>query len=351
MKKINIIYLLPEIKKASGGAKVIYSHSVLLNRLDKDVSSIVIHLKKKLSYKIEESLNKRLKIFKKKFSGWDGKKMRVSQHFSPNKQWFESDLKKSKKIDFNKNVDFIILPEICSHFAEDIGLIKNKINYAIFIQGFFHMNSTNDYEKLKKSYKHAKIILSDSEYSIKCFKNIFPELKDKIFRVHFSIDSKKFKIKKKYNIITYMPRKLPDHSSLLIFYLKSLLPKNWKIVPLKNVSEKYLTMTLAKSKIFLSFSNFEGIGIPPIEAALSGNKVIGYTGGGGVEYWKSPIFTKVESGEINDFGQKLLKEINHYKNDWIKKTERQRSRLSKQYSMENERKSLNSLAKKIREFF
>ena len=103
--------------------------------------------------------------------------------------------------------------------------------------------------------------------------------------------------------------------------------------------------------IFLSFSNFEGIGIPPIEAALSGNKVIGYTGGGGVEYWKSPIFTKVESGEINDFGQKLLKEINHYKNDWIKKTERQRSKLSKQYSNENERKSLNSLAKKIREFF
>ena len=100
-----------------------------------------------------------------------------------------------------------------------------------------------------------------------------------------------------------MPRKLPDHASLLIFYLNNLLPKNWSIKPLKNVSEKYLTTTLSKSKIFLSFSNFEGIGIPPIEAALSGNKVIGYTGGGGVEYWKSPIFTKVESGEIKPKGE------------------------------------------------
>ena len=53
MKKINIIYLLPEIKKASGGAKVIYSHSVLLNKLDKDVSSTVIHLKKKLVIKLK----------------------------------------------------------------------------------------------------------------------------------------------------------------------------------------------------------------------------------------------------------------------------------------------------------
>ena len=52
------------------------------------------------------------------------------------------------------------------------------------------------------------------------------------------------------------------------------------------------------SEIFLSFSNLEGIGIPPVEAALSGNKVIGYTGGGGIEYWKEPIFTKIENGEI-----------------------------------------------------
>ena len=46
--------------------------------------------------------------------------------------------------------------------------------------------------------------------------------------------------------------------------------------------------------------------MPPIEAALSGNKVIGYTGAGGMEYWKGKIFKKVENGEIGDFGQKVL---------------------------------------------
>ena len=39
----------------------------------------------------------------------------------------------------------------------------------------------------------------------------------------------------------------------------------------------------------------------------------GYGGGGGAEYWKGSIFKKVENGEIADFGQKVLKEINNYK--------------------------------------
>ena len=54
MKNINIIYLLPEMKGASGGAKVIYKHSAILNNIDKNVSSSVNHLKKKISYKIKK---------------------------------------------------------------------------------------------------------------------------------------------------------------------------------------------------------------------------------------------------------------------------------------------------------
>ena len=38
--------------------------------------------------------------------------------------------------------------------------------------------------------------------------------------------------------------------------------------------------------------------LPPTEAALAGNQVIGYTGEGGGEYWKKPIFTEIKTGEI-----------------------------------------------------
>ena len=41
------------------------------------------------------------------------------------------------------------IPEIWSHFPDDLDLKKKGINYGIFIQGFFHMNSTSDFKKLK----------------------------------------------------------------------------------------------------------------------------------------------------------------------------------------------------------
>ncbi len=351
MKKINIIYFLPEMKGASGGAKVIYKHSNIINNLDESFSSQILHLKRNIIYKFEASLAKRLNFLNDKYSGLNAKKMKISKNYSPSKNWQADIYEKKQSLNFNKDKDFIILPEIWAHFAKDLGLIEKKINYGIFVQGFYHMFSTNNFTKLKKSYEKAKIIISDSDYSIKCIKNMFPEFANKIIRVNFSVNEHKFQISKKSNLITYMPRKLPDHANLLIFYLKNLLPKSWKIVPLINISEKKLIKYLSKSKIFLSFSNLEGIGIPPIEAALAGNKVIGYTGGGGIEYWKLPLFKKIEPGEIDDFGQILLKEIKNYKPNWIKKSKKYRKQLSKQYSEKNQTNSLINLVKIIKKFY
>ena len=352
MKKANIIYLLPEMKGASGGAKVIYNHSLILNNLDKNISSKIVHLKKKISYKLELSLAKKVKFFSKNDSGWDGNRMKISKNFKPKKDWYENKILNSHNFNFDKKKDFIIIPEIWAHFATDLKFAEKGIRYAIFVQGFYHMNSTNNFVNLKKSYEDAKLIITTSKYSVSYLKNMFPSLKKKIFKVNLSVDSNKFKIKKKkLNLITYMPRKLPEHSNLLLFYLKDLLPKNWKILPLINVSEKKIIKSLSISKIFLSFSNFEGLGIPPIEAALSGNKVIGYVGGGGSEYWKKPIFIKVENGEIEDFAKKIIKSINSYKNSWIEDSKKNRLQLSNFYSKKSERETLALLSNKILKFF
>jgi hypothetical protein len=277
--------------------------------------------------------------------------MKISKKFKPKKDWYEKKVFSGHNLNFDKKKDFIIIPEIWAHFASDLKFAEKGINYAIFVQGFYHMNSTNNFINLNKSYKDAKLIITTSKYTVSYLNNMFPDLSKKIFKVNLSVDNKKFKIKKKSNLITYMPRKLPEHSSLLLFYLKNLLPKNWKILPLINVSEKKIIKTLSISKIFLSFSNFEGLGIPPIEAALSGNKVIGYVGGGGLEYWKKPIFIKVENGEIEDFAKKIIKNIKTYKNSWIKESKKNRLRLSNCYSKKSEKKSLILLSNKISKFF
>jgi len=351
MKKVNITYLLPEMKGASGGAKVIYNHSLILNSINKNVNSKIVHLKKNFLYKLEQSLSKRIKFFKKKYSGWDGKKMKISKKFRPKKNWHDDKILVGDNLNFDRKKDFVIIPEIWAHFATDLKLAEKGINYAIFVQGFYHMYSTNNFVNLKKSYEDARLIITTSKYSISYLRTMFPKIRKKIFKVNLSIDNKKFKIKKKTNLITYMPRKLPEHSSLLLFFLKNLLPKNWKILPLINVSEKELINTLSISKIFLSFSNFEGMGIPPIEAALSGNKVIGYVGGGGSEYWRKPIFIKVENGEIQDFAKKIIHNIKTYKNSWIKNTKKNRLQLSNYYSKKSEKESLILLSNKILKFF
>jgi len=351
MAGVNIIYLLPEMKGASGGAKVIYNHSLILNNINRNISSKIIYLKKNFLYKLQLSLSKRIKFFDEKFSGWDGKKMKVSKKFKPNKEWHKDEIFNGENLNFDKKKDFVIIPEIWAHFAIDLKFAEQNINYAIFVQGFYHMNSTNNFLNLKKSYENAKLIITTSKYTVSYLRTMFPNIKKNIFKVNLSVDSNKFKIKKKTNLITYMPRKLPAHSSLLIFYLKNLLPKNWKILPIDNVSENNLVKTLSMSKIFLSFSNFEGMGIPPIEAALSGNKVIGYVGGGGSEYWKKPIFIKVENGEIEDFAKKIIQSIQSYKNNWIKVTRKNRLQLSNYFSKKTEEKSLILLSKKILKFF
>jgi hypothetical protein len=351
MREVNIKYLLPEMKGASGGAKVIYNHSLILNNIDKRINSTIIHLKKKFSYKIESSIIKRISFFDKRYSGWDGNKMKISKKFKPKKDWYSNKIFNDHNFKFDKKKDFIIIPEIWAHFANDLKFAENKINYAIFVQGFYHMNSTNNFVNLKKSYEEAKLIVTTSKYSVSYLRTMFPKIRNKIFKINLSIDSNKFKIKKKLNLITYMPRKLPAHSDLLLFYLKNLLPKNWKILPLINITEKKLINTLSVSKIFLSFSNFEGMGIPPVEAALSGNKIIGYVGGGGSEYWKKPIFLKVEHGEIEDFAKKILSNIKSYKTSWIRDTKKNRLILAQYYSKKSEKESLVLLSNKILKFF
>ena len=75
------------MKSASGGAKVIYKHSSIINNLDKNVSSSINHLKKKISYKIKTSLSKKFKIFEQNKSGWIGREMRISKNYSPSGKW------------------------------------------------------------------------------------------------------------------------------------------------------------------------------------------------------------------------------------------------------------------------
>ena len=351
MKKINIIYLMPELKGASGGGKVIYNHSSILNKINKNIKSKIVHLKKKFSYKLELSLAKKLSFLNKFEEGWDANKMKISNNFLPAKSWYNKKIHIKSNINFDENEDFIIIPEIMAHFAVDLDFKKRNIKYAIFVQGSFHMKSSGNFNKIKKAYDNANLVISTSDYSLNFIKKIFPKCKKNIFKISLSINLPSTVNMKKINTITCIPRKLPAHYELLTFYLKNKIPKKWKIDPIQNINQKVLINKIKKSKIFLSFSHFEGFGLPPLEAALMGNKVIGYVGGGGMEYWKQPIFKKIEYGEIYKFAEKILEEIVTYNESWLNKTKKQRKFLIKKYSIKSEKKDLIKLSNKIINFY
>lgn len=337
----NVIFLIDAQKKPSGGGKVIYQYSSYIDTL-KNYSSAVIHLKKKRLNKFFDSFNKRLDS-KKKFTGWALKDLEIKKsHFFT---WFNIKVNSKNNLNFNKKNDFVILPEIFAHFAEDL-LIKNKISYAIFVQNGYSIFPTNNFSKLKKAYTSAKFILSYSNDIRQCVSLAFPNLKNKIINVVCAVDQKKLNEKsKKQNLITYMPRKLRKHSELLNFFVKNKLPKKWKLKPIENLNETEVFKVLNKSKIFLSFSELEGLGIPPIEAALAGNKVIGYTGESGKEYWRKPIFTSVYNGDIKDFCTKLLKSLKD--KNFLSISRKQRRKLAKSFSLEKERKSIKNFLRYI----
>jgi len=225
-------------------------------------------------------------------------------------------------------------------------LIKKNIDYAILIQNGYSINSTNDEKSLKMAYKNAKFILSISKDTSNCIKLRFPKIKHKILKVSYYIDIGRVNFNNKKNIITYMSRKLSNHSYLVTQYLKANLNKNWTIKNLHNFSEKKTYGLLKQSKVFLSFSNLEGFGLPPLEAALAGNKVIGYTGEGGSEYWQKPIFIKVNSGEVNKFANKIIECVNKFElNQNFSKSKY--DLLKKKYSKINEIKNVKNFLKFI----
>ena len=65
----NIIFFSHAEKKPSGGAKYIYDFSETINKT-KNFSSEVVHIKKKKTSKLRDSINKKLNIKEKKYSGW-----------------------------------------------------------------------------------------------------------------------------------------------------------------------------------------------------------------------------------------------------------------------------------------
>lgn len=248
--------------------------------------------------------------------------------------------------DINEN-DYFIIPEIS---AAEIAstLIPHSLGYGIFVQNghyLSHRARRFSEQDVDNAYQHASHIFAISNSTSAMIKLHYPNIADRIQRMVCSMDLAHFYIPaQKEKIISYMPRKNSHHANALAFALKKHIPSDWQLVAIDKLSPEEAAKILRKSAIFLSFSNLEGLGLPPIEAALCGNYVIGYHGNGGLDYWCAPNFETIDVGDLTDFVEKVTYRIAEIERDSsLASLQRGLQMLQQTYSLENEKRHLQQL--------
>ena len=260
-----ILYVCPDNNAPIGGIKVIYRHVELLRQLGHDAH--VMH-------------------FRPEFGRCT---------------WFANDAPVRYLSDLN-GADIAVVPDFMSTFANQLRGVG--IAYAMFVQNGYQVLRDASFEAVHDCFKHAVAVMSISDDTSSLLQSVLPEFADKVMRVQYAIDTQRFRPGAKARKATYMPRKLPEHAANVTKWLAHLFP-DWQFTPLHGMPEQQVAAELASSRVFLAFSDFEGCPVPPIEAAVSGNVVLGYPGAGGNEYWDEPNVRHVEMSNVRDFVRKF----------------------------------------------
>ena len=264
----NLVYFSPVAHHPVGGIKVFYRHAEAINGLGtNDWRAQVFH--------------------------WE------QPDFACN--WFAHQTALKTDGTFEAVSDVPILPE-CHLWNFWRQFSDNGVRYGIFVQNGFLIGANRGLglDEVAQAYRQASLILVISDEAAECVRLFVPECAHKIVPVRYAIPSTLFHLPdgEKENLITFMPRKLAEHAQLVSMFLQPALPAGWRIAPIDGLPEAEVAATLRRSKIFMSFCSLEGLPMPPAEAALCGNQVVGYTGQGAREYWAPGLFTEVPMGDI-----------------------------------------------------
>ncbi|MBM4072669.1 MAG: glycosyltransferase family 4 protein [Planctomycetes bacterium] len=177
--------------------------------------------------------------------------------------------------------DIFVVPEPWNDILR--GLASSPARRIVFCQNHFYVPNgiarATDYAAFGVS-----TILSCGDVIASALRDIFG-LKH-VPVVHNAIDHTLFKPGAKRLQIAYMPRKMRKESDYIRMSFKRRHPRFHAVpwVPIEMIQEAEVARILGESAIFLSLSHLEGVGLPPLEAMASGCLVVGFGGGGGLEY-------------------------------------------------------------------
>jgi hypothetical protein len=269
-----IIYLCPADDVPTGGIKVIYRHAEMLSALGAE--AFVLH------------------PFDTSFRC----------------TWFTHHARFLDSLTLDPLTDFVVIPELWAGIFGPQCLQQN-VHYGVFVQNGYLSHPVLPQLSpalLDAVYRGTDLVLAISDDTALLVQLNYPGLDPtRVVRARYSVNERflstgpAMPATNRGQAITYMPRKMGTHAARVVFALGQHLPHGWQIIPIEHVDEATCATMLFSSSIFLAFSDFEGLPLPPLEAALAGNLVIGYTGQGALEYWDAPNFQEIHQGDIRGF--------------------------------------------------
>lgn len=261
----------------------------------------------------------------------------------------EKSFKRLTLDDLDPLTDIVVVAEEFIWVAHDC-LKPRGIKYVIFNQGISaSLYSHNPYLEHKSTYHNATGILVNSLHTARGVEKLFEVPSNKVFMHRMGIDPTMYYPEPKENIASCLAYKNGNFVRFIQHYFKDKYP-DWKLEVINLLPKHETAAIFRKSKLFLSFGGPEGFGLPPLEAALSGCKVIGFTGGGGEEYFKPPIFTAVKFMDHIDFVEKLDHVILNIDIGYLDDPE-YRTYLKNHYSKELSKESIIRFFSYIKETF
>ena len=338
-----LLFPLTENNAPSGGRKFTYHVVDLLN--DAGFEAWIIHPRDKFR------LN------------WFPNKTKVGQclELFPNqneKNWLRNFFylasprrkKSAQRIDSNasnrleiQESDIIFIPETRLGVAHRMPKINPKIifnqnPYFMFKQQLPEETRINDL----LAETNVKAVIAASKLTYEFQNLVLPKMPSFLVQL-FIEDIFCFQNKKKTQI-AYMPRRRLGDAQAVINMLRARgLDKHVSFIAIDDLSQIEVAKILRESLIFMSFSEREGFGLPSAEAMASGCAVVGYTGGGGDEFFDPEYCFPVQEGDLLSFVG-AIENILHMNNSQTEELDNMRRTASEtirtRYSYENSRQSI-----------
>lgn len=202
-------------------------------------------------------------------AGWFASKARLIEGFSA---------------DTVRETDVLVFPEVI-HFPQFAPMMNCRRPHTRLL---FCQNQYYVFNEWIPKQTYAELGFRDIFCSCEAIKGLLERVLglNDVKQIPYDLNRSLFTPRPKTLQIAAIPRKLPQHASLIAFIFKAKYPEMRQVpfVVIDGFNEQKLAETLGESAILLSLSHLEGLGLIPLEAMASGCLVAGYHGHGGLEY-------------------------------------------------------------------